>query len=112
VISFLLAAIAVQGAASANSPTYDAALAAAKQVIARVKISVVVAGNHLAGCNITATSWDPVVDGSVCAATRFCFDHHPRDAGKEEQCIASKLDELADRLAVAASLKSTGGTAP
>src|SRR5947209_9092106 len=110
-ISIVAAALAIQGAASASPPTYNDALVATKEVIAKVKISVVVADDHLAACNITATSWNPVVDAHVCAATRFCFDQHPHDAGKEQQCIASKLDQLANQLAVAATSKSAS-TAP
>src|SRR5438309_2782208 len=105
-ISIVAAAIAIQGAASASPLTHKDALVAANEVIARVKISVVVADDHLVGCNITASSWNPVVDRSVCDATRFCFDQHPRDAAKEQQCVASKLDHLANRLAVDASSKS------
>jgi hypothetical protein len=110
-ISIAVAAIAIQGAASASAPTYDDALVAAKEVIARVKISVVVADDRLVGCNITATSWNPIVDKYACSATRFCFDQHPRDPGKEQQCVASKLDQLANQLAVAATSKGAS-TAP
>ena len=109
-ISIMIAALAVQTAEANSAPSYAEALAAGKEVIGRVKTSLTVADQHLTGCSITASSRNASIDQYVCDATRYCFDQQPRDSNKRQQCVDAKLDELAKRIAVAASTQRKSGT--